>query len=148
MRDAVFELAADADAIVKAAAVADWRSAEHADQKLKKAAGPPDIHLEPTPDILSELGHTEGARKAGGILVGFAAETQPDPVALTALAEEKRASKGADIIVANDVSSPDSGFEVPTNRAVIAGPDGLVDVGLVTKRALAEALIDHISSLL
>ena len=148
MRDAVFELAADADAIVKAAAVADWRSVEHADQKLKKASGPPRIELEPTPDILSELGHTPGARKSGGILVGFAAETQPDPFALAALAQEKRESKGADLIVANDVSSPDSGFEVPTNRALIAGPDGVTDVGLVTKKALAEALMDRIAKLL
>jgi len=148
MRDAVFGLAADVDAIVKAAAVADWRSGEHADRKLKKAAGPPQIQLQPTPDILSELGHTDGARKPGGILVGFAAETEPDPTALGALAEDKRASKGADIIVANDVSSPDSGFEVPTNRAVIAGPDGVEDVGLVTKRALAEALVERIATLL
>ena len=148
MRDEVFVHAADADAIVKAAAVADWRSREHADRKLKKASGPPEIELEPTPDILSELGHTAGARKPGGILVGFAAETEPDPFALSALAQEKRASKGADLIVANDVSSPDSGFEVPTNRAVIAGPDGVTDVGLVTKKALAEALIDRIVSLL
>ena len=148
MRDAVFEHAGDADAIVKAAAVADWRSSEHADHKMKKAEGPPQIELVPTPDILSELGHTEGVRKPGGILVGFAAETQPDPVALAQLAQDKRESKGADLIVANDVSSPDSGFEVPTNRAVIAGPDGVTDVGLVTKKALAEALIDRIASLL
>ena len=148
MRDEVFAHAADADAIIKAAAVADWRASEHADRKLKKAAGPPEIHLEPTPDILSELGHTEGARKPGGILVGFAAETEPDPFALAALARDKRESKGADLIVANDVSSPDSGFEVPTNRAVIAGPDGVTDVGLVTKKALAEALIDRIVTLL
>ena len=148
MRDAVFEHASDADAIVKAAAVADWRSNEHADQKMKKAEGPPEITLVPTPDILSELGHSDGVRKAGGILIGFAAETQPDPTALADLAQEKRSAKGADLIVANDVSSPDSGFEVPTNRAVIAGPDGVVDVGLVTKRALAEALVDRIASLL
>ena len=148
MRDAVFAHAADADAIVKAAAVADWRASEHADQKMKKAEGPPQIRLVPTPDILSELGHSDGVRKPGGILVGFAAETEPDPRRLAELAQEKRAGKGADLIVANDVSSPDSGFEVPTNRAVIAGPDGITDVGLVTKRALAEALVDRIVSLL
>lgn len=148
MRDAVFAQASDADAIVKAAAVADWKASTHADQKMKKAAGPPEITLVPTPDILAELGHTEGIRKPGGILVGFAAETQPDPAALAQLAQDKRESKGADLIVANDVSSPDSGFEVPTNRAVIAGPDGVTDVGLVTKRALAEALIDRIAKLL
>ncbi|MDQ3941248.1 MAG: bifunctional phosphopantothenoylcysteine decarboxylase/phosphopantothenate--cysteine ligase CoaBC [Actinomycetota bacterium] len=148
MRDAVFAVAADADAIVKAAAVADWQSDEHAPSKLKKAEGPPRITLVPTPDILSELGNTPNVRKPGGILVGFAAETEPDPNALAELAREKRASKGADLIVANDVSSPDSGFEVPTNRAVIAGPDGVTDVGLVTKRALAEALVDRIVTLL
>jgi phosphopantothenoylcysteine decarboxylase/phosphopantothenate--cysteine ligase len=148
MREAVFAHASDADAIVKAAAVADWKASSHADQKMKKAAGPPEITLVPTPDILAELGHTDGIRKPGGILVGFAAETQPDPVALAQLAQDKRESKGADLIVANDVSSPDSGFEVPTNRAVIAGPDGVTDVGLVTKKALAEALIDRVAKLL
>ena len=148
MRDAVFERAADADVIVKAAAVADWQSNERADRKLKKAAGPPEIKLVPTPDILSELGNSTGVRKPGGILIGFAAETEPDAKALGALAEEKRAAKGADLIVANDVSSPDSGFEVPTNRAVIAGPDGVTDVGLVTKAALARALVDRVAALL
>ena len=148
MRDAVFAAAPDADVIVKAAAVADWRSEDHADQKLKKAQGPPPIRLVPTPDILAELGHADGVRKTGSILVGFAAETQPDPAALARLALEKRNSKGADMIVANDVSSPDSGFEVPTNRAVIAAADGVTDVGLVTKKALAEALVDRIAGLL
>jgi phosphopantothenoylcysteine decarboxylase/phosphopantothenate--cysteine ligase len=145
MRDEVFRRAPDADAIVKAAAVADWRSDRHADRKLKKADGPPEIHLVPTPDILAELGHSN-ARKPGGLLVGFAAETEPDPGRLSELAVTKREQKGADLIVANDVSSPDSGFEVPTNRAVIAGPDGVVDLGLVTKHDLATALVDRIAA--
>ncbi len=148
MRDEVFAGAADADVIIKAAAVADWQSDLHAGRKLKKAEGAPQIKLVPTPDILAELGATPGARKPGGILAGFAAETQPDPDELAKVAAEKRRAKGADLIVANDVSSPDSGFEVPTNRAVIAGPDGVEDVGLVTKAALAEALVDRIVSLL
>ncbi|HWL66458.1 MAG TPA: bifunctional phosphopantothenoylcysteine decarboxylase/phosphopantothenate--cysteine ligase CoaBC [Actinomycetota bacterium] len=148
MRDEVFRAASDADVIVKAAAVADWQSDVHADHKLKKAKGPPDIKLVPTPDILAELGASPSARKPNGILVGFAAETEPDPGRLALVALHKKKSKGADLIVANDVSSPDSGFEVPTNRAVIAGPDGTVDVGLVTKAALAEALIDRIALLL
>jgi phosphopantothenoylcysteine decarboxylase/phosphopantothenate--cysteine ligase len=148
MRDEVFGAAADADVIVKAAAVADWQSDMHADHKLKKAKGPPDIKLVPTPDILAELGATPGARKPNGILVGFAAETEPDAGRLALVALHKRKSKGADLIVANDVSSPDSGFEVPTNRAVIAGPNGTVDVGLVTKAALAEALVDRVADLL
>jgi phosphopantothenoylcysteine decarboxylase/phosphopantothenate--cysteine ligase len=134
--------------VVKAAAVADWQPSVHEDQKLKKADGPPNIKLEPTPDILAELGHAQGVMRPGSILVGFAAETQPDPEALGRLAADKRASKGADMIVANDVSSPDSGFEVPTNRAVIASAEGITDVGLVTKRALAEALVDEVTKLL
>ena len=148
MRDEVFARALDADAIVKAAAVADWQSDLHAERKLKKAEGPPRIQLVPTPDILAELGAAPEARKPGAVLVGFAAETEPDPVKLAQVAEEKRASKGADMIVANDVSSHDSGFGVPTNRAVIATARGTDDVGLVTKRALAAALIDHVVDLL
>jgi phosphopantothenoylcysteine decarboxylase / phosphopantothenate---cysteine ligase len=147
MRDEVFALAGAADVIVKAAAVADWQSDVHAPSKLKKAEGPPDIRLVPTPDILAELGSTPSARKPNGILVGFAAETEPEVAKLAAVARDKRNSKKADLLVANDVSSPDSGFEVPTNRAVIAGPDGVEDLGLVTKAALAEALIDRIAAL-
>ena len=148
MRDAVFAIAADADVIVKAAAVADFRPDWSADQKLKKAAGPPKIDLVPAPDILAELGHSQGVRKPGGLLVGFAAETEPDPKRLGEVAEEKRAAKRADVIVANDVGSPDSGFEVHTNRAVIADDRGLTDVGLVTKLDLARALIDEVARLL
>ena len=148
MRDEVVTAAASCDIIIKAAAVADWRSSEHADSKLKKAEGPPEIHLEPTPDILLELGHSPELRKPGSLLVGFAAETEPDPDKLGSVATAKRAAKKADVIVANDVSSPDSGFNVHTNRAVIAGPDGVTDVGLVTKAALAEALIDKVADLL
>jgi phosphopantothenoylcysteine decarboxylase / phosphopantothenate---cysteine ligase len=148
MRDAVLAEAPVADAIVKAAAVADFRPDWHANRKLKKAEGPPEITLVPTPDILAELGADPGLRKAGGVLVGFAAETEPDPARLADLARSKLASKGADVIVANDVSSPDSGFEVPTNRAVIADKDGVKDVGLVTKADLAAAVVDEIARLL
>jgi phosphopantothenoylcysteine decarboxylase/phosphopantothenate--cysteine ligase len=148
MRDAVFAAAAEVDAVVMAAAVADFRPQTNVDHKLKKSAGPPDITLVPTPDILAELGATPSARKPGGILVGFAAETEPDPQALAALALKKLEGKNADVIVANDVGSRDSGFDVPTNRAVIASRDGVTDVGLVTKDALASALLDRIAELL
>ena len=144
MRAAVFDAAPDADAVIKAAAVADWQADTRADRKLKKAEGPPPIHLVPTPDILAELGATPSLRKPGSVLVGFAAETEPDVAKLTDLAQAKLASKGADLIVANDVSSHDSGFEVPTNRAVIASATDVEDVGLVSKRALARALIDRV----
>ena len=148
MRDAVMERAGSADVVIKAAAVADFRPITHADHKLKKADGPPDIVLESAPDILSELGASRSILKPGGVVVGFAAETQPDPKELAKLAELKRRSKNADVIVANDVGSPDSGFEVHTNRAVIAAADGITDVGLVTKKALARALVDKVVALL
>jgi phosphopantothenoylcysteine decarboxylase/phosphopantothenate--cysteine ligase len=119
-----------------------------AGRKLKKAAGPPQVVLVPNPDILAELGGGLAPRKDGGVLVGFAAETEPDPARLAEVAEEKRWAKGADLIVANDVSSPDSGFNVRTNRAVIAGPAGVQDLGLVSKDALAEAILDAVAPLL
>lgn len=144
MRDAVVAAAPDADVVIKAAAVADFKPDHSAAAKLKKAEGPPDIVLVPAPDILAELGHHPELRKPGSLLVGFAAETEPDPAGLARVAEDKRAAKGADVIVANDVSSPDSGFEVPTNRAVIATAEGIHDIGLVTKNALARALIDEV----
>jgi phosphopantothenoylcysteine decarboxylase / phosphopantothenate---cysteine ligase len=148
MRDAVIARAGTADVVIKAAAVADFRPITSADHKLKKAAGPPDIVLESAPDILAELGASRHLLKPGGVVVGFAAETEPDPGKLGELATGKRTSKGADVIVANDVGSPDSGFEVHTNRAVIAADDGITDVGLVTKKALARALIDKVVTLL
>jgi phosphopantothenoylcysteine decarboxylase / phosphopantothenate---cysteine ligase len=147
MREAVITAAPDMDVIIKAAAVADFTPVSHAPSKLKKAKGPPDVQLVSTADILAELGHSPALRKQGSILVGFAAETEDDAGRLAELALEKRLSKGADVIVANDVQSSDSGFDVPTNRAVIAGPEGVKEVGLVTKQRLAEALIDEIVSL-
>jgi phosphopantothenoylcysteine decarboxylase/phosphopantothenate--cysteine ligase len=148
MRSAVLDRAPSADVIVKAAAVADFRPESTTAVKLKKAAGPPEVVLVPNKDILAELGHSHELRKEGSVLTGFAAETEPDPGALARLAVEKLESKGADLIVANDVSSPDSGFSVRTNRAVIAGGAGTTDVGLVTKDDLARLLIDHIVALL
>ena len=148
MRAAVLQAAPDADVVVKAAAVADFKPLRMVDRKLKKAAGPPEIDLVPTPDILAELGSTPGLRKPDGILVGFAAETEQDPGRLAQLALQKRRSKGADLIVANEVGTNDSGFGARTNRAVIASAEGAVDVGLVTKEALARALMDRIVELL
>ena len=148
MLAAVLDRAPSADVIVKAAAVADFRPESSAAVKLKKAAGPPEVVLIPNKDILAELGQSHELRKQGSVLVGFAAETEPDPEGLGRLAGEKLESKGADLIVANDVSSPDSGFSVRTNRAVIASRSGTTDVGLVTKDDLARLLIDHVVGLL
>ncbi|MFN2488459.1 MAG: bifunctional phosphopantothenoylcysteine decarboxylase/phosphopantothenate--cysteine ligase CoaBC [Actinomycetota bacterium] len=148
MRTAVLEAAPAADVVIKAAAVADFRPGEVAERKLKKAAGPPRFSLEPTPDILAELGARPELRHPEGILAGFAAETEADPGALAAVARDKLAAKGADVIVANDVASSDSGFGTRTNRAVIATRDGVDDLGLVSKVALARALVDKVAALL
>ncbi|HWL48812.1 MAG TPA: phosphopantothenoylcysteine decarboxylase, partial [Acidimicrobiia bacterium] len=144
MREAVMNRAADADVIVKAAAVADFKPVSHAEKKLKKAEGPPEITLQPTPDILADLGSHPEVRKPGSVLVGFAAETEEDVEKLKGLARRKLETKGADMIVANEVGTHDSGFGVRTNRAVIATADGVVDVGLVSKESLAAALIDRV----
>lgn len=146
MLDAVLAHAGEADAIIKAAAVADFMPQQSVSpSKLKKSAGAPEITLLPTPDILKELGTREGLRKPGSILVGFAAETEPDMAKLAGYAESKRVSKGADLIVANQVGVHDSGFEVGTTRAVIATPDGPEELGLLTKKALARVLLDRIA---
>src|SRR5690606_34980065 len=100
------------DVIVMAAAVADFRPAKPAANKLKKHAGVPRIELEPTPDILAGL----GARKLPGqVLVGFAAETDD----LAANAQRKLAEKAVDMIVANDVGAPATGFGHETNAVTI-----------------------------
>jgi phosphopantothenoylcysteine decarboxylase / phosphopantothenate---cysteine ligase len=148
MRAAVLELAEGADAIVMAAAVADFRPQRSAERKLKKAAGPPEVELVPTADILAELGAGGTRAERGTVLVGFAAETTADPAELGRVAEEKRASKGADLVVANTVATPDSGFGVRTNRAVMASAEGVSDFGLVTKDEVADALVDQIVKLL
>ena len=100
-----------------AAAVADFRPKEPPTRKLKKHEGIPEIVLEPTHDFLVDLGRD---KPAGQVLVGFAAETDD----LLDNAADKLRSKRLDLIVGNDISQPDAGFEVDTNRAVILDADG------------------------
>ena len=129
------------DAVVMAAAVADFRPKLVAGEKLKKADGAPEIVLEPTPDILAELGEA----KRGQVLVGFAAET----VDVVAHAREKLTRKNADLLVANDVSAPDAGFEVDTNRAILLDSSGASEeTPLLTKAALADVILDRVAALL
>ena len=135
MHEAVMARADLADVIVKAAAVADFRPAARAEQKIKKADGTPSIELVPNPDILAELGAREDLR---AVLVGFAAETTD----VETHGRDKLRRKGADLIVINDVSQVDAGFAVDTNRAVIQGADGMRrDVALTSKRELASILL-------
>lgn len=148
MRDAVMDRVAAADIVIKAAAVSDFRPERSFREKLKKAAGLPELKLVPTPDILAELGRMRRGGEGDWVLVGFAAETETDSVELAAHARSKREAKGADIIVANDVASRDSGFGARTNRAVMAGPEGIRELGLVTKAELAETLLDVVHDLM
>ena len=140
MEQAVLSRADQADVVVMAAAVADFRPVHVADSKIKKAGGVPDVVLEPTADILAALG---AARRPGQTIVGFAAETND----LRANAAEKLARKGIDLIVANDVSAPGVGFEHDTNAVVILGADGVAhDIPLTDKRAIARAILDAVST--
>ena len=141
MRDAVLREAADAAVVVKAAAVADYRPKEMAKQKIKKNDAELTLVLEKNPDILMEL----GARKSETqILVGFAAETQN----LLAYAQEKLKKKNLDLIVANDVTCPDAGFNTETNLVKIIGRDGSIkEVPLMSKQKVAEIILDCIESL-
>ena len=130
-----------ADVVVMAAAVADFRPATAVDRKIKKHDGVPEIVLEPTPDILAGL----GARKpAGQILVGFAAETDD----LAANAQRKLTAKHLDLIVANDVGAAATGFQHDTNAVTLFAPDQpAVEVPLADKRTIATAVIDRVVAL-
>jgi len=146
MRQAMMAEASDADLVVMAAAVADFRPVDPAAGKIKKDQGVPQVILEPTPDILAGLG---AVKPEGQILVGFAAETS----ALRENALGKLTRKGADLIVANDVSAPQVGFEHDTNQVVILvrrpGADAVevIDVPLDDKRRIAASVLDVAASL-
>jgi phosphopantothenoylcysteine decarboxylase/phosphopantothenate--cysteine ligase len=140
LRDAVHQRAAASDIIVMAAAVADFRPVAVAPDKIKKAGGVPEIRLEPTEDILAELG---AAKRDGQTLVGFAAETTD----VAANAQDKLARKGADLLVANDVGAPSTGFEHDTNAVTIFGASGVVDtVELASKDLVAHRVLDSVVS--
>src|SRR4051794_40057452 len=139
MRDAVLDHADAADVVVMAAAVADFRPKAVATDKLKKGDGVPELVLEPTADILAELGTR---KRPGQVVVGFAAETTQ----VQANAAAKLAAKQVDLMVANDVSAADAGFEVDTNRAlVLDAAGGSEALPLMTKDALADWLVERIA---
>jgi phosphopantothenoylcysteine decarboxylase/phosphopantothenate--cysteine ligase len=142
MEAAVLGGAAGSDVVIMAAAVADFRPKVAADTKLHKVDGLPELVLEATPDILAELGRT---RRPDQVLVGFAAETDQ----VTERAGAKLVAKGVDLMVANDVSAPGVGFDHDTNEVTIFGADGSATrVGLRSKAAVADAVLDRVSALL
>lgn len=142
MQAALEPLGGAADVVVMAAAVADFRPVAVAARKLKKRDGTPEIELEPTPDILAGLG---AAKRPGQVLVGFAAETDD----LHANAAAKLASKRVDLLVANDVSAPATGFAHDTNAVTLFEPGAEpVPVALADKRAIAAAVVDRVEAIL
>lgn len=141
MADAVLESCAGADALVMAAAVADFRPARPAARKLKKDAGPPAVELERTTDI---LGVVTAARARPACVVGFAAETGD----LLRNARRKLKEKRLSLIVANDVTLPGGGFGSDTNRATLIDAAGTEELPLLSKAEVAGKILDRVQALL
>ncbi|MEX0907294.1 MAG: bifunctional phosphopantothenoylcysteine decarboxylase/phosphopantothenate--cysteine ligase CoaBC [Gemmatimonadota bacterium] len=140
MAAAVSAALPDADLLVMAAAVADFRPAAAAAGKLKKDAMPESLQLERTPDVLRV---TQAARRKGAVIVGFALEAADG----LANAREKLETKGLDMIVLNSATEADAGFDVATNRVVLLGADGSEEaLPLLSKDDVAETLLDRVTS--
>ena len=139
MQFAVLEACASAYALCMAAAVADFRPAHPAEQKIKKGGGLPALVLERTADVLAGVKAQREELGFPQIVVGFAAETED----LLSNAQAKLRQKGLDLIVANDVNAHDAGFEVDTNRVTLLWADGRQEtLPLLTKAEVAERIID------
>jgi len=139
MLDAVEAGLAVCDVLIMAAAVADWKPAVVSPQKMKKAGASSTLDLVRTPDILQTILPLKG----GKIFVGFAAETEN----LHQEARRKLAAKQLDLIVANDVSRVDAGFEVDTNQVILFTPDGLSrELPLMDKAAVADEIMAWVES--
>jgi phosphopantothenoylcysteine decarboxylase/phosphopantothenate--cysteine ligase len=140
MREAVEAAYGDADAVIAAAAVSDFRPAAPVAGKLKKDIAPDAIALERTADILAGLGERKGSR----VLIGFAAETGD----VLASARGKLTAKNLDLVVANDVSEPGAGFDTVTNRVALVSAAGEEELPLMDKRAVARIVLDRLQTLL
>lgn len=141
MRQAVIENANDADVVIKAAAPLDFRPKSVSAQKIKKRDASLSLELEPTSDILKEL----GARKNGKVLVGFAAETENG----LKNGLEKLKAKNLDFIVVNPAGGPDSAFDSDINRATIINASGQTEeIPPVTKQVMADKILDRVLKLL
>jgi phosphopantothenoylcysteine decarboxylase/phosphopantothenate--cysteine ligase len=145
MLDAVLAASADADALIMAAAVADFRPKKTSENKMKKRDGIPQMELEETEDILKTVADQRSRKKRPYIVMGFAAESRD----LLGNASEKLKSKKIDLIAANDVSSEDAGFGVETNRITLLFADGKQEAyPLMSKNEVAEIIMQHIATLL
>jgi len=138
MREAIASAVVGADALLMAAAPADYRSAAVAPRKIKKGKGALTLELVENPDIISEV-------KGDFVRVGFAAESEN----LVENAKDKLKRKGLDLIVANDITATDSGFAVDTNRVVIIDRSGKVEsLPLLSKAEVAHRVLDRVVELL
>jgi phosphopantothenoylcysteine decarboxylase/phosphopantothenate--cysteine ligase len=144
MYNAVLKHSADADAVIMAAAVADYTPEVRANQKVSKGDGDITLVLKRTPDILRSLGERRTSTGRPLVLVGFAAETQN----VIARAAEKLRAKRVDLIVANDVSRADAGFDVDTNEVTLVSANGIESVPLQLKAQVAGVILDRIEQLL
>ncbi|MFZ5904715.1 MAG: bifunctional phosphopantothenoylcysteine decarboxylase/phosphopantothenate--cysteine ligase CoaBC [Chloroflexota bacterium] len=145
MLEAVLAASAKADALIMAAAVADFRPKRAAGNKMKKRDGIPQIPLEATDDILEAVARAKSGKKRPRVVVGFAAESRD----LLRNASEKLKSKKLDFIAANDISASDAGFGAETNRVTLLFADGKKEsLPLMSKAEVAEAVIARIAALL
>ncbi len=135
----------NADALLMAAAVADFRPLDPAGEKIKKDVGPPELKMEATEDILMRV--AERRKKTGRprIVVGFAAESRD----LVENAQAKLRAKGLSLIVANDITASDAGFDVDTNRAILIDADSSAqELPLMTKLEVAEIVLEKVERML
>lgn len=145
MLDCVLDESANSDALVMAAAVADFRPKDIAKDKLKKADGIPQVELEATEDILKTVAGQRAGTKRPRVVVGFAAESRD----LLENAAHKLKSKGADFFAANDISAEDAGFAVETNRVTLLFADGRKEaLSLMSKAEVAEVILGWVAKLL
>jgi len=140
MREKVFEHLGPAGIVIKAAAVADFHLSKVPDHKVKKTAARISLELDPTPDILAELGRKKGDR----VLIGFAAETQNLPQE----ARRKLDSKNCDMVVGNLVGASESGFESDLNEVILVMRTGeTVALPRALKREIADRIFDEVLKL-
>lgn len=145
MLAAVLKESAESDALVMAAAVADFRPKNIAKDKIKKAGGVPQVELEATEDILKTVAGQRAETKRPRVVVGFAAESRD----LLENAAHKLKSKGAQIFAANDISAEDAGFAVETNRVTLLFADGRSEaLSLMSKAEVAEVILGWVAKLL
>lgn len=145
MQEAVLAALPQADGLIMAAAVADFRPAAPEVHKIKKEGGVPQIRLEPTPDILAAVARYKMETGWRGCTVGFAAESRQ----LLENARQKLQAKKLDLIAANDISASDAGFAVDTNRIVLLYPEGRVEeLPLMNKAEVAAVLLERVAAII